>query len=58
MTDGPEGFKVSKYPNVATGKDVDLFTCTKCRPVWTTFDKDAAQAHTEAGVHYPELLKR
>jgi hypothetical protein len=58
MADAPEGFKLVKYPNTATGKDVDLFVCAKCRPQWDTFDREAAKAHTDEAIHYPELANR
>lgn len=58
MADAPEGFKLVKYPNSATGKDADLFVCTKCRPQWDTWNRDDAKAHNDADVHYPELLNR
>lgn len=45
------GFKTTKYPDVATGKDVDLYVCNKCSPSWDTFDANEAKAHAEAGVH-------
>lgn len=52
---GPDGFKVTSYPDVTAEKDVPLYVCQTCRPQWDTFDPKAAEAHTANGIHYPQL---
>ncbi len=54
----PMGFKVVPYPNLQTGKDDPMYVCQDCEPPWDTFDVAQAKAHTEAGVHRPELDPR
>jgi len=51
----PPGFKTVPYPNLVTLQDDTMYVCQECQPAWDTFDVAQAKAHTEAGVHRPEL---
>jgi hypothetical protein len=42
---------MQKYPDAAGGGEVDIYLCQKCLPVWDTFDRKAAEAHTAANLH-------
>jgi hypothetical protein len=54
-TKAPAGFKAVPYPNVAMRTDDTMYVCQKCEPPWDTFDVAVAKAHTEAGIHRPDL---
>jgi hypothetical protein len=54
-TKAPPGFKAVGYPNLRTLKDDTMYVCQDCNPLWDTFDLAQAKAHTEAGVHRPQL---